>query len=263
MIKLARRFGGLLAALVGIAGMAFAIIAIYETWLTVKRLEIEVPNAFNQVETIVQSVHQQGQATNALLDTTRQHLTALRVPIQELASRNRRLSNAEILGALDESILRRMENVEHFSLSMQNSMRSMSNALLILDSLHVLDGPVASKSQRPNQWKDLAASLSESADLLEEASRSVARLRSGKDVGPEQMAQLASVLTQINEHVELVQDNIRQFSNAVEQTDKTLNSVKEVAPDWIQRVAIVLTVFFTCFGFSQISLILHGWQLLK
>jgi len=262
MIKLARRLGGILAGLVGLAGIAFAILAIYETWLTVKRLEAEVPNAFQQVETIVQSVHQQGQTTNALLSTTRQHLTAIRVPIQELASRNQTLSNADILATLDESILRRMENVEHFSLSMQNSMRSMSNALLILDSLHFLSAGEP-KTQRPNQWKDLAASLSESADLLEEASRSVARLRSGKDVDSQQMAQLADVLRQIDEHVELVQENIRQFSSAVEHTDQTLNTVKETAPAWIQRVAIVLTVFFTCFGFSQISLILHGWQLLK
>jgi uncharacterized phage infection (PIP) family protein YhgE len=156
-----------------------------------------------------------------------------------------------------------MENVEHFSLSMQNSMRSMSNALLILDSLHFLNVPPASQNQRPNQWKDFAGSLSQSADLLEEASRSVARLRSGKDVDSQQMAQLANVLTQIDEHLLQVQENIQQFSNAVEQTDKTLTEMKEIAPGWIQRVAIIVTVFFTCFGFSQISLILHGWQLLK
>jgi uncharacterized phage infection (PIP) family protein YhgE len=263
MTKQARRLGGIVAALVGLAGVAFAIIAVYETWGTVKRLKVEVPNAFNQLDAVVQSVHQQGQATTTLLDTTRQHLAALRTPIQQLANRNQRLTNADILATLDETILSRMESVEHFSLSIQSSMRSMSNALLILDSLPFLGAVSPSRNPRPNQWRDLAASLSETADLLEEASRSVARLRSGQNVAPQQMDQLASVLKQIDDHLQVVQENVRQFSNAVEQTDQTLTTVKEAAPVWIQRIAITVTVFFTCFGFSQISVILHGWQLLK
>jgi uncharacterized phage infection (PIP) family protein YhgE len=263
MTTLAKRFGGIVASIVGLAGIALAGLAIYEIWLTVERLYVEVPRGLDEVDQIVQSIHQQGQSTDALLETTRQHLVAIKIPVQQLASRNQRLSNADILSTLDEAILRRMENIEHFSLSMQNSMRSMSNALLILDSLPFLAQSPAPQTKSPNQWKELAASLAQSADLLEEASRSVSRIRSGQDVAPQQMAQLAEVLDQIDVHLHKVQENIRQFSYTVEQTDRTIGTVKAIAPIWIERGAIVLTVFFVCFGFSQISLLVHGWQLLK
>ena len=238
MTRVARRFGGLLASIVGLAGMAFAIIAIYETWLTVERLRVVVPNAIDQADAIVQSIQQQGQATSELLVTTRQHLTSLAVPIQELASRNRRLSNADILATLDETILRRMENVEHFSLSMQNSMRSMSNALLIFSLAAFSESGASSPNPNPDRWKELAASLSKSADLLEEASRSVSRIRSGQDVPPQQMDQLAQVLAQIDDHLQRVQVHIEQFSQTVDRTNIALNSVKEIAPAWIQRLPL-------------------------
>jgi hypothetical protein len=253
-----RRIIGFLAVLIGVAGTALAVLGVYHTWRLHSRLRTQMPSALQHADVVVRSVQQQGQATNALLETTRLHLTSIREPISQLALQNQ-LDNAAILQTVDQQLLNRLESVEHFSLSMQNSIRGMSSALLILDSMPFLTGRPRRNRDEMGQWKTVAVSLTDTADLLGQVNHTLSSIRTGQNVSPQQLNQLADALNRIDGRLEEVQTHIARFNELVEGSSSQLDLLEGRIPQWLERSAIVMTAFFVCFGSSQLGLAWMGF----
>jgi methyl-accepting chemotaxis protein len=253
------RIAGTVAVTVGLAGIVLSTAAVVQVWKTAGALEREIPQALANLEDIVNSVHQQGATTVALLGTAREHVAFIGTSVEDLSNRARERPAVTILETLDEDIGWRLDNAEEFVLSMQISMRSMSSALLVLDSLPFFAPRLASTAdpQQP-QLRSVATSLTETADLLDQVSRAIERARSGQAIAPNQLVQLQETLRRVDDRLEAVQNEIGEFSQRVEQTGEKLAALRRDVPRWINSTALVATVFFVCFGFSQLSLVLHG-----
>ena len=259
------RIAGAAAVAVGLAGIVLSVLGVVYAWSTADQLRRVVPEQLGRLQTLVDSVHEQSEATGTLLQTARERVNAVSAAIEELSRRDEQQpATASILQTLDEDIGQRLQHADEFVISMQGSMRSLSNALLLLDSLPFFSAPVISAEEPRNRhWKSVATNLTEAADLLDEVRRIVGRIRSGQKVSPQQLAQVQESLGRIDGQLDSVQSEIRGFSQRAQETSAELRALRAAVPRWINRTAVAVTVFFTCFGFSQISLLLHGWQLLK
>ena len=264
MKRILSRILGAAAAAVGLVGIMLSVAAVIYAWNAADRLRRLLPEQLGRLQSLVESVQQQGDATGSLLQTARQRVNAVSAAIDELSRRNERHPAAEsILQTLDDDIGQRLQNADEFVASMQGSMRSMSSALLLLDSLPFFSAPVVAADGGPNRrWTSVAADLTEAADRLDEVRRIVGRMRTGQTVSPQQLEQVQESLDQIDRQLKSAQSEIRGLSQRLEETGTELTGLRAAVPRWIDRTAVAVSVFFTCFGFSQISLLLHGWKLL-
>ena len=259
-----KRACGFVALLVGLAGVALAAAAVVQIWRTERRLHVELPQAVEHLESALASVRQQSYSLVSLVDATRQHVDAVRLPLDQLAQRtDEELTAASVLEALDREAARRLEETEEFARSMQTSLRNMSNALLLLDSMPMFARSLAPERHKPGQWKALSKTLLETADLLDRFSRTMVRVRSGQTVSQKQIVQLQETLGGIDRRLTAVQSEIGRFAETVEHTAAQVGLWKEEVPFWVRVAAATATVFFVCFGFSQLSLLAHGWHWLR
>lgn len=258
-----KRACGVVTLLVGAVGVILAAAAIAQTWRMAEQMRQAAPEALGHLEAITRSVNQQGEATVALLATTRTRVNEIRSPIAELSSRTQQVTTDSILEIVDEGIIQRLENAEEFARSMQTSMRGMSSALALLESLPFFPTRSASGVRGESQWKAVADSLAEAADLLERISQMIARLRSGRTMSPEQLTQLRETLDGVDRELGEVQTEIHRFLKSVSATGAQVAALRRNVPAWINNTAVAVTVFFVCFGFSQLSLLVQGWRLAR
>lgn len=260
-----KRIAGLVAAAVGATGAVLSVLAIVQAWTIADRLSREIPEVLAHLEAIADSVREQGESTVSLLETARERVASISIAVEELSKKaGERPTTASILEALEPDIEQRLESAEEVILAMQNSIRSMSSALLLLDSIPFFKPWIApAEGQDESHLKTVATSLTETADLLGQATEAVTRVRSGQTISPQQLAQLQETLVRVDRGLGDVESEIRLFSGRVEQTGSQLTRLREEVPGWIHNSALIATGFFVCFGFSQLSLLLHGWQWLR
>jgi hypothetical protein len=140
----------------------------------------------------------------------------------------------------------------------------MSSGLLLLDSVPFFSPRVdAIDIQAESPLAAAAITLNEIADLLDQVTDTIGRLRAEQPIGPRQLAQVQETLLLVDDKLYEVQSEVRQFSYRVERTGWQLAVLRQEIPVWLNQGAAVATLFLLCFGFSQFSLLLHGGRMLR
>ncbi len=259
-----KRAAGLVTGIVGAVGTALAVAAIVAVWNAAYRLEQNLPEAFGQAAAVLESINNQSTATVEILDAARRRVSAIQEPLRELSERDASGANAaSLLQTLYAQIARRLETAEELTVSMRNSMRSMTSALLLLDSLPFFASRLAPEGKTPAQWRAIAKSLTDAADQLDQVANSLANIREGQAISPRQLEQIQVMLGDVDHQLVLVRSDIYAFSQTLESMRSQLDALAERVEVWIYWASGALTAFPVCFGFSQISLLLHGWQWLR
>lgn len=256
---------GAIAALVGVVGTAFSGAAVVGSWELAGRLGREVPDSVADLERVVASVERQGDATLGLIDAARDRVRFVGETVGELAGEDdRRADPRPLLEAIDPEIERRLESAEAFVVAMQESLRSLNRALAVLDAFPLLTrrpSPGAEPgADRP--FGSVAASLAEAVDLLDEAILTLDRIRSGQALSPRQLDQFLALLDEVDLALGDVRGQIDTFFASLDQAGARLARIRAASTTWIDRGATLASVFFACFGASQLGLVGLGWVLM-
>jgi hypothetical protein len=105
--------------------------------------------------------------------------------------------------------------------------------------------------------------LNEATALLDEATRTLNRIRLGQALSPRQRTQFQELLGEVDFTLGDVRNQIDTFFASLNQASERLAVVRSASSVWIDRAAGVATVFFVCFAASQFSLMLHGGSLVN
>jgi hypothetical protein len=249
--------------LIGALGTIFGLGAVVGSWALADRLSREVPASIADLEQVVDLVRQQGDASLTLIDTVRDRVRFVGETVEELSGiAERDPRTPTLLEALDPDIEQRLEGAEAFILALQDSLRSLNRALVLLDSVPFF--PRRSSSDRSADappLRSVADSLNEATALLDEASRTLNRIRLGQALSPRQRAQFQELLDEVDFALSDVRNQIDTFFDSLNQASDRLAGLRAASSVWIDRAAGVSTVFFVCFAASQFSLLLHGCAL--
>lgn len=251
---------GLLTACVGVVGVALSGFAIHSIGLGVQEFESQFPRVLVQVHLTLDSLHQQSQATGDLLQGMREHVVMLRDAAEELADLSEsRPGQPTLLENLEQDVHRHLEHTEEFVVSMQATLRTLGGALALLESFPFFSPRTLPESaEREPPLRAVSRALEEAADQLEQLSGLLARLRIDSTLGPRQLAQVQEILTRVDSKLHEVQAEIGRLAERVEQTGGQLDHLAAQAPHRVRLIALVLTVFFLCFGWSQLALVVGG-----
>ena len=264
MKLITKRILGAAAVVVAVLGVIFSVYAVIGVWSTADWLRSETPALLGRVETVAVSVHHQGEMAVGLLTTTRDRLDLIQDTVEELSEDVPDGKIASILSKLDKDVAKGLEESDDFIRSMQDGLRSVGGALLMVESIPLL-GATLSHPAVPDEssLKDLASTLTEISDMLDQVRNILSELRTKKTVDRRQVSRLQAALRQIDNRLGQVQSNIEDFSTAMQTAAAGLSETKRKSPQWIHRAAISVTVFFVCFSFSQICVLSHGWTWLR
>lgn len=265
MPRLLKMLTGAFAVLIGALGTIFGVGAVVGSWTLADRLSREVPASIADLEQVVDLVRQQGDASLTLIDTVRDRVRFVGETVEDLSGITERDPNAPtLLEALDPDIEQRLEAAETFILALQDSLRSLNRALVLLDSVPFF--PRRSPSERSADappLRSVADSLNEATALLDEASRTLNRIRLGQALSPRQRTQFQELLDEVDFTLGDVRNQIDTFFASLNQASERLAVIRSASSVWIDRAAGVATVFFVCFAASQLSLMLHGGALVN
>jgi hypothetical protein len=260
-VSFLKRVVGLAALAVGLAGVAFSVWTGMEIWETAGRLREDIPTTVGQLEGIVHSIHEQSEASADLLLSAREQVTSVGQSVERLtASDESKAAAASLLDRLNADIARQLDAAGEFVVSLQGSMRGLGSALALVDALPFFAKRADADVGQASQLRTVAGSLNETAELLEQVRITLARLRDGQGVQPEQLARLHDTLARVDGEIALAEQEVRHFSGRVAWTGEALNRWRLAAPRQINTISTAATVFLVCFGASQISLLLHGWS---
>ncbi|MEW4571002.1 hypothetical protein AB1L88_24300 [Tautonia sp. JC769] len=263
MLRLLKFLAGTSGVLIGALGTVFGIGAVVGSWTLADRLSREVPASIADLEQVVDLVRQQGDASLTLIDTVRDRVRFVGETVEELSGiAERDPGTPTLLEALDPDIEQRLEGAEAFILALQDSLRSLNRALVLLDSVPFFPrrGPSDRSADAP-PLRSVADSLNEATALLDEASRTLNRIRLGQALSPRQRAQFQDLLDDVDFALGDVRAQIDTFFASLDQASERLAGLRAASTVWIDRGAGVATVFFVCFAASQFSLLLHGCAL--
>jgi DNA repair exonuclease SbcCD ATPase subunit len=258
------RLIGLATVAVGAIGLIVSLVVIDKIWKGTRHLRRDVPEVLEQLEEIVHSVHQQGDATVGLLVAARRQTSSISDILEEVAKHSDQgITVASILKSLEQDIGHRLEDAEAFVTSMQASLRSMSSALLVLDSVPLFSQQLApARSPQERRLVAVASGLTEAAHLLDQLIGIISRLRSDQTISPRQVAQARQTLRLVDRQLAEIQKEIQAFSERLKHTASQLTTLRRRIIPWTDRAATIATVLLVCFGCSQVSLLVHGWRLL-
>jgi chromosome segregation ATPase len=250
---------GASTVLVGILGVVFSVFAIVEGWRTAVQFRREMPKAIDQLEAVVVSVHRQGEMAVDALQRARNGLGSIHVTVEELAKDGKNGQHSSILPTLDAEL----ERMEEFVRSVQASLHGASNTLLMLESIPFLRPRQSASAEEDTHLKNLAVSLTAISDRLEQVATIVAEIRSERRVQPRQVAHLKNALGRVDNQLAQFQGDVEKFSTEVNTLAVRLSETKESSPTWIRQAAVLGALFFICFGFSQVVMLLHGWRVVR
>ncbi len=256
---------GVLAMLIGMLGIALSVFIIIQTRQTSQRMQREIPQSLEHVEQIAQSVRQQGETTQKVLETTRDRVNFLGETIESLSTRlSQRDAKASLLTSIDDDIDKQLDNAKQFVFSMQNSMRNMGSTLMLFDSMSIF-GPqrFAGAAENAtlnaeNPLRAVATGLTQTADLLDQVTDAISKLQNGETITPPQLVVIQQTLRQVDGELVKIKSEVKHFSEEVGQTEDKITKVKEDSPRWIRSSANVIMLFMFCFGCSQLMLSGYG-----
>jgi uncharacterized phage infection (PIP) family protein YhgE len=260
-----RRTIGLVAAMAGVVGVGLSVYCGIHTWLLADQLQRTTSEALVQVQSVVDTLHTQSETAVDLLGTTRERLDGIAVTLGDLSGRQvvQQQQARSLLQILDRDVISGLSRAEEFIRSMQANMSEASSALLLLDSIPFFAASMPTGvGRREGQLRSLAEGLAEISAMLDQLSQILSEIRAQSSISSSQLERLRSGLAQVDERMEHYEAEIRRFSDGVAGIQESLARFQERAPGQIQRTAVLVTVFFVCFGFSQISLLVNGSRLL-
>lgn len=260
------RILGAIAAVIGTAGLLLSIYAGAATWSIARQIDQATDETLSQLQAIVDPVHQQSEAAVTLVGATRERFGLILSSVETLSGTEEpaRPDTSAILETLDQHVLRRLDTAEDFIRTMQENMRNASSALLILDAVPFLSPRLTSSvDARESQLRSLAIGLTDLSDLLEQVTQTFAEIRSQSSIDPDQLATLRSGLGQIDTSLVELESEVRRFSEGIGRVKTILVDLRRQTPRRINGAAILATVFFICFGCSQLSLITHGCHMIR
>ncbi len=263
-MTLTRYFAGTVVALVGAIGLALSGYAISKTWSTARALNQEIPQAVERLETVGELVHRRGEIAVEVVDATRSRLSSILEMVDDLSRDQGERQVASVLDRLDAEVFERLEHAEEFIRSLQTSLESAGRAVLLLDSIPFLSSQTSLSAEiDENNLKSLASSLTEISNGLSQMTRILSSIRTNRSVDPADVEELRTALEEVDAELRRVQSDLTEFSTETTALVDRLSSVKLRSKDWIQRSASVCTLFFICFGFSQLHLLLQARRLFQ
>jgi hypothetical protein len=262
--------GGIVALVVGAAGVTLSCSLIFQIRKTSDRLEREIPQNLAHVEEIAHSVRTQGEATSQVLQSTRVRVSFLGESIARLSDKlNDRDNASSLLMVIDEDIDAQLDNAKQFVLSMQQSMRNMGSTLQLFDSVSLLGHEGFSPSSQgdsvrhQNPLRTVAVGLTQTADLLDQVTQAINRLQSGESISPFQLSQIQFTLNQVDRELLRIKSEVTRFSKEVAQTEAKFTHLKTRSPVWVRYVSNMISLFLFCFGFAQLLVAVYGLRWIK
>lgn len=256
-----KRLAGLLVVVVGLAGLSLCGLAVARTWTTGQQLRRQSPQVLEQLVELVRSIQLQAETASSLLTSARGRVMLAQTLVEDLApATDRRRLAPSTLDTLDHDIVRRLEDAENFVQSLEATMRSMSSAVLLLDSMPFLSLRRSTPEADIN-LRLMADNLAETATRLQQVAETLAQIRSREAISPRQLTQVRDALHYVDGNLVEVQAAIDQFVQAVEQATERTADVQARAPRWITTTMVLAMAFFVCFGFSQVHLVVWGGKL--
>ena len=264
MIRRMKRSAGALIILVGAIGAVFSGYAIREIWLTAEQLRAVIPKAIGELETAGQSIHHQGEAAGNVLQTTRNRLNSILETVEALSENRTDRQVVTVLNRLDAEVVERLERAEEFVRSMQSSVESAGRAALLLESVPFLRPRVSSTTVgEESHLTTLASSLTQISEGLGQMKRILTEIRTSRNVDPANLVQFTDILQGVDEQLLRIQRDIDSFSTEINTLLVRLAEARSHSGYLIKRMAIFGSVFFVCFGISQLHLLVHGWRYLS
>jgi hypothetical protein len=255
-----KRLCGLLAAMVGLTGIVLSALGALYVLRIGGWLDRNAQPRLAKVEETLAFLSAELQATQSNLDAIKVRLEEMHPDLEELARREGRGGVPDSLRqSLERSVIAPLQNTEDMMLSAEQTMRSLSNAALVLDSVPLFSlkrggGPAG--GERP--LKTVAGNLEESANSIRQMLQSLGNIRAGQNLSPEHAARPLKALTQLQSALGSVEGHVEEMSARFEEARANVAWTRQSADRWILYGRVIAMLVCVCFGFSQASLLLQG-----
>lgn len=261
MIQLKRWFGALSIG-VGLAGVVLSVFCAVMLWRFESVVSKRAIEFADLALTVKQNADEYIVQAESVLGNVQQKVGALKQyadTVSEDAAQNRK--GAPIIQRLDAELIRELREARSILTSIQSGSNSLNEALKQFESL-ASPMRMFKKPDKTDGESDLAAlsrSLTEVSELIQQVINFVTRMEQ-QGITDEQAQKMKQAVTQLGEVLDRGRLRLTSLQESLQNASTKVLEKREQVPRWANRTAIVCTVFFVCFGFTQIHLIGFGWS---
>ena len=263
-MRLFRRLLGAVALVLGTAGLLLSVAGIFGVWVVRNRATAAILRVFEPVEEALVLVDETVVKVDALLEDTRQRVQSLPGEVQRFAREpgEERPMASVVSEIVDRDVPERVERLRRFVDLMHTKATKAATVLELIESLPV--GPeVESEERLAGELEDVAGELAELSETLDQTQKTIVLLAVAADLSENGVQRVTDLSERMDAGLADVQGHVQQFSRTVADTRNEVAELKRKIPIWTAIAAAVATLLLAWLAWSQYSLVLHGWSLVR
>ena len=257
-----KQWFGVLSMGVGLTGVVLSIFCVVMLW----RFEALISQRASEFGELTISVRENadeyvGQAER-VLGQMQKKVGVLRQCAETVSkdtAQNREV--APIIERLDAELIRELREARSILTSIQSGSDGLNEAIqqfeLIVSPMRMLGK--SGEIDGDSDLRALSRSLTEVSQLIQQVINFVTRMEQ-QGITDKQAQQMKQAVIRLGEVLEQGRLRLTSFQESLHKASSNLEEKREQIPRWTHMTAIVCTVFFVCFGFTQIHLIENGWS---
>jgi hypothetical protein len=244
-----RIFGATVAAL-SLVFLVLCVGGIAGAWIVRGRAIPAVAEAgTSAVETLT--------SANNAVDQFQQKVAKVRTVVAVIEEETRRLAalGPEDIAAV--ALIQRYEQVVEQLKPAQAVAASLQMVVAVLDRGLARWQPARAHQLEIDRLRDAIRRLAEIATALEQAKKGLV------EQTPAAAARFAEELRQVDIRLKEIEESLQDFAVDLGETKTAVAELAEAMPQWLTTAAWAASLVLSWFAFSQVSLLLHGWSLVR
>ncbi|MEA1949828.1 MAG: hypothetical protein U9N87_00470 [Planctomycetota bacterium] len=260
-----KRLFGLLALLLGIAGILACFVGIAWTWHTRIRVDNMVAEISVQIDDVLARVDGRALQATEYIDNARKSTHNLNERVRQRIATRRKVSREEAadIDELERQLYARIQLARDLIGFMQSTMDLVEQLSRMIESASLF------ANQESREMADLIAAIREGKEeirqttlLVENVKTSLAEIRVSRNID-ENAKRIRTLSSMIDKSLEKTRHHAEVFRQAIEKGRQNIAGLTTRIHRQTTIAAVLLTVIFVWIAVAQLCLAVHGWRALN
>ena len=254
-----KRLIGFLVLLLGTVGLLGSATAVPYAWITGDEIKTRSAEVLQSIDEPLSFIDKKLDEAEGVIDKTLNGLTQVNSVLAKIGDENLPEADAKKLAEIADELHEYLKSAQGLVRLGATGASALAKSKALLDGL-----PFANQFEiSTEQVQQAADDLDGLSTFLDDLEREINTVRTDKKASKEFRAAISDLSTRIDTKLTTVKGQIDNFDRQITQAGQKVDELQEKLPGWIDIGRIAVIVFLVWFGLGQLSLLIHGWSMLR
>lgn len=251
---------GIVLLLAGLAGIGYSLLIMTAAGAGANALKKQSKEILSSAQEGVEFLQTGTKEVNFLLTDTKTRVEELDTT---LAGLEQSTKNKPLLDSLDENIAYKLQRAQASVASLQTTVEGLNNTLTLFHSLPGITPEDEKSKKNTTNARELSKVLMEASEVLRQIHTFLDEILTKPEVSKQSLKKVRELVAEIDGKITEAKSQVDEFDQRLTVTNNRVVETQKKIKNGIDSGYVMLLIFFICFAFSQVSLLLHALQMFR